>query len=282
MKVVFNCVNCGSADISKKIGRFAQFMAYRMFDYPREIQTPVGPIPPALMTNAATCRECGFVFSQLRPDADELSRVYQGYRTEDYVRDRSFFEPGYRKIHPLIGDGGVEIEVRQAAANGFLRDVVDVSSIKRVLDYGGDRGQHIPAMFAKCERLVYEISDSVVVPGVRLIKSLRDVEDVDFVIAANVMEHVSYPMEIMREIKSVCHKDTMVFLDVPLEMKDDADVDDSGNPVLFHEHINYFTTRSLTALIERSGFSLLKVARIPLDLGWQRATALYALARRDQ
>lgn len=221
MKVVFNCVVCSSAHITKYLGQFAPFLAHRLFDYPL-VHVNFGDrlYPPMLLTNSIRCEACGFIFSQLRPDPDEMARLYKGYRGEEYMALRKSFEPESRHVIAFSGNHPVEIASRQAAAEGFLGDAVDLAAIRRVLDYGGDQGQHIPAMFDGCERYVYEISGVDAVPGVKLVHTLRGLGNMDFVIAANVLEHVSYPLDLMRELRSVCGRDTLLFIDVPLETHD--------------------------------------------------------------
>jgi hypothetical protein len=217
-KIVFNCVFCGSKDLTKKIGAFAPYVSHKIFDYPIG-QVSMGGVAvfPSIFTNSIRCQCCGFIFSQLRPDNDEVARLYGDYRRPSYAQVRDLFEPGYAAIHDQIGNSQQEMESRQAAMADFLQDV-PFGSLKSVLDYGGDRGQHIPPAFSHCDKHVFDISKIAVVNGVNIVNSLQMLDKVDFIMSLNVFEHLSYPMDVMTELRSVCHKDTYVFIDIPLEV----------------------------------------------------------------
>ncbi len=81
MKIVHQCVVCESKDVTKQIGQFAPFIAHRVCDYPICHLTINGEqIFPFMLTNSITCNNCGFIFSQIRFEQDEMSRIYKNYR----------------------------------------------------------------------------------------------------------------------------------------------------------------------------------------------------------
>ena len=282
MKIVFACVICGCSDVRKKISQFAPFVAHRLFDYPMvKISFGGGAhIPPPVLTNALRCPACGFVFSQMRPDDDEMARLYAGYRGPHYVDERDAYEPGYRALNPLIGNGPDEIENRQKAMADFLGAAADLSSVRRVLDYGGDQGQHIPRILSAGEKIVYDISGKEPVPGVRSVRSLDGVRGVDFLMMSNVLEHVSYPTALLDDAAAVMAPGGFLFIDVPLEMSAADEIGEDEIPAFFHEHINFFSPRSLTRLIEIGGFILDRIAVVEIDYGWTTARAIFALAAK--
>lgn len=141
-----------------------------------------------------------------------------------------------------------------------------------MLDYGGDRGQYIPAWLGD-EKFVYEVSEGVsVVPGTTLLRSIKNLRGIDFVICSNVLEHVSYPSEILRDIKGTCNKGAKIFIDVPFELE--------GNdyPIFFHEHINQFNCDSLSALLSSNGFTLQRIERVDISFHDSTIKAVYAVA----
>lgn len=282
MKAVNHCVVCGSQRITKKIGAFAPFIAHRVLDYPilHVVINGAGMFPP-LFTNSLRCQECDFVFSQIRFDNDEMARLYHDYRGDEYARIRDIYEPGYAAINPLIGDGAVEIENRQRSVDDFLRDAVDPATISTLLDYGGDKGQHIPTLFSHCRKFVYEISNVAPLAGIETVSDLDTVGAVDFVMCCHVQEHLPYPGETLAAIKRVCTRGTKVFLEVPLEMSLDDPLQESQVPSQFHEHINFFTPRSLYALATANGFKPLKLEVRNIETGWIQRTSLYLLAEPD-
>ncbi|MBU6512292.1 MAG: methyltransferase domain-containing protein [Betaproteobacteria bacterium] len=280
MKVVNACVVCGSRNLSKRFGQFAPFVAHRIADYPMgTINIGGQTLHPPLFTNSMRCADCGFVFSQIRFEDDELQRLYQDYRGPEYTRVRNFFEPGYDKLNERIGSSPLEVRNRAAALMGFLQGLVDPRSRTSVLDYGGDMGQHIPQDFAHCRRFVFDISRVATVDGVSIVNDVNGLGVMDFVICSNVLEHVPFPARVIDDIKKVCGPDTVLFVDVPLEMNPAQDPPDQEIPAFFHEHVNYFTPRSINALLRYHGFSTLKTELFTIDMGWVTGHAIYVLAR---
>jgi hypothetical protein len=276
MKLAQHCVVCGSHNITKKLGLFAPFMASRLFELPLlKVNDGTGDRFLDVFTNAIWCNDCGAVFSQMRPDPDELARVYEDYRGPEYNRVRSFFEPGYERWAGIM-NSDMEWINRQSLSCSFLQDSIDPSQISRILDYGGDKGQFIPKIFTSGEKFVYDISGVGVVDGVRIVNDLAEVGKVDFAMASNVLEHVSYPQEIMADIVSTCRPGTYVFIDVPQEDPAKTWVVD------FHEHINFFTPHSVHRLIEQAGLKVLKMAIAETDHGvGPKGKSIFALARMD-
>ena len=128
--------------------------------------------------------------------------------------------------------------------------------------------------------MVYDISGYDAVPGVRMVPSLKDVGDVDFVMLSNALEHVSYPTSLLGEVLSVAAPDARLFIDVPLEMHPAASEDDI--PTYFHEHINFFTPGSLTSLIEIAGLVVEKIAVVEMEFGWSTCRSIFALAAKSR
>ena len=275
MKLTANCVSCGSNGVDKKIGLFAPFISHRVMDYPAQnLQLGGKEIgPPILFTNAVRCQVCEFVFSQVRFEDTEMSKIYENYRDETYAQLRNTFEPGYSQLNPLIGKSLTEINARQVAMADFFENGRALSHMKIVLDYGGDSGQHIPKFFEDAEKYVYEVSSSTPLEGVKSITDLKDIPSVDFIMCSNVLEHIPYPREVLREIKQLCTKNTKIFIDVPLE------IDAVNNfPSIFHEHINYFNEKSLRTMLNIEGFTVSKLNTYSMDFGWCQPKAVFALA----
>lgn len=273
MKLVHHCVICNSSNVTKKLGLFTPFMSHRMFEYPLiQVSDGSGVRFLDVFTNAIWCDDCGAVFSQMRPDADELARVYEGYRGPDYNAIRTIFEPNYPMMNAAI-DSDAEWKNRQNLSCDFLEDKVNPATIHRILDYGGDKGQYIPRIFSGSEKFVYDISGVGVEDGVQIVNDLAAVGQVDFVMASNILEHVSYPQEILADILKVCRPGAFIFIDVPQE-------NPAVTPVLdFHEHINFFTPATVRRLIECMGLSLLKMSLAKIDQGGSKTQSIYALAQ---
>lgn len=274
MKLISNCVCCGSKKLEKRLGYFQPFISNKVMDYPaQELNVNGGRFYPLLFTNSLKCLDCSFVFSQVRFDDEEMGKIYTDYRGESYTALRSIFEPGYAQLNKNLGKHPQEIQSRAAALTSFVQSEVDVAEISFVLDYGGDEGQHIPASFSKAKKYVYEVS------GVDVIEGVTKVNDsftgcADFIICSNVLEHLPYPAKALDKISNWMHKNTLLFIDVPDEI-----AANEHHPISFHEHINYFTEPSAKALMQKNGFEVLKVKTVELDYGYAQARQVFLLAK---
>ncbi len=279
MKIVHKCVACGSSHLKTKSGQFAPFIAHRVCEYPLcHININGTPIFPFMFTNSLECENCGFIFSQIRFEDEELAKIYSNYRGPEYTAIRNTFEPGYANLNALIGSGESELTSRERTMTDFVKDFIDVGAMGNVLDYGGDRGQNIPSLFASANKFVYDVSNPTPVAGVSIVDDLDALEPMDFIMSCNVLEHLPYPGEALDKIKKLCRPETRIFIDVPDELRGAEGSDYDAKTSYFHEHINFFSRRSLTALIETHGFRPLKCEQIQMEFGWTTANALYLIA----
>ena len=281
MKVVFNCIICGSKNMFKNVGLFMPFLAHRYFDYPQiRGAYPGFPMDFApLMSNIFKCRECGISFTQLRPDDDEMDRYYSDYGLEDYNRARSSMEPWYGEF---ISDKTKEPEAilnKARCIEEFFEGCLDTVGVKTLLDYGGGSGQSIPELFNLSKKYVLDRSMVSPQPHVTKISSIDDVCGYDLILLMEVLEHVSYPGQILSALKLACKRGTKLFVTVPNEGNQDLESDQCSRH--FHEHINHFTLRALATLLVYNGFRVLKFAHVSyIDRRYSNptVTSLFCLA----
>lgn len=253
--------------------------------------------PPSLCA-LLICRGCGFRFFDLRFDDAETGRLYAGYRGDDYFRVRHGFEPWYsRACNDGLG-GEPEMITRRRVFRSVIGRHLDPSAVTSVLDYGGDRGQLL-ADGPGIERLVFDPSDAVPLPGIAKVRSEADLAGRSFTIVTlcNVLEHSPFPDRLLASIKPLAA--SLLFIELPLERYSLTAVGRSPLylawlrlllrvPLLLravdlwstawrvkanlvpplgflklHEHLNFFDTRSLTALLEQCGFTILEVGVNP-------------------
>ena len=241
-----NCLCCNSLNLLFAESCFAPFIVERA-------------VLQSNLTNRVTCEDCGFVFAHYRFTDEEMDRIYRHYRSEEYINDRDAFEPGYRNIKMVI-----EVDSREKAMQDFLGKI----DAARVLDYGGDRGQYIPSMFDTSAKYVYDISNVEPMDGVQKLSELNG--SFDFIMLSGVLEHLPDPLAILKMLKNVCSK--YIFIAVPAK-KDPS----SPAPSRFHEHINFFTEKSLNEIVSRAGFNVLKCEKVTMDIGWCQETAHFLL-----
>lgn len=260
MKQAKSCLCCNCKNISKNSAVIMPFIAYRIFGY--EITTinsswNLHNFPLGLCLSqcfSCQCQNCGFLFLDMRFDDEEMSNLYHDYRGENYTKTRDAFEPGYLEKNNQI-ESGIKYK------NDIEIFLSDLGEFNTVLDWGGDDGINTP--YSNAEQIfIYDISNKKVLPKFKSIQSEElHTHNYDLIICSNVLEHVSYPQDILNEIKSVMNKDTILYIEVPYEkiMADNFDSKD----ILFkkkhwHEHINFYSEKSLAELLNNCNIEIIK------------------------
>ncbi len=86
--------------------------------------------------------------------------------------------------------------------------------------------------------------------------SLKEVQEkMDVIILSHVLEHLYFPEKILVEMRKLCHAQTIIYIEVPLNR------DYLCSPVnwqqLYFEHINHFGSQSLRRLLSSCAFNVL-------------------------
>ena len=313
MQIANRCVICDSTEFNTLPAQLAPFISYRIFPW-RPVYTigdvfdlvakkkvyrlfrpllyllGLGTKYFPLMIAAIHCRKCGFLFSDLRPDSAELARIYSDYRGPSYVRDRKRFEPGYAQFNFKLGDAE-EVALRVANLEEVLKKVkLPLDEIHVLLDYGGDEGQFIPDSMHGTRKIVYEVSDKPARAGVEKIAEIAKVPPIDFGMICHVLEHIPYPLDTLLELRSLIRPGGYVYIEVPLDVCaaifgltsiDGLERGDIGTgSVFFHEHINFFSPRSVGRLLQRAGFEVVFNEIAVLELRGVPTKIISAIGKR--
>lgn len=277
------CPCCGSNNLNLLPAVLAPFLA----------RYAVGS-PPA-RCSLAQCPGCSFRFFDSRLTADEVTKLYSGYRGEEYLRQRQNAEPWYScRVNDGLANDPNEIQTRNSATEAFLSPHMNGLEVNSVLDYGGDQGQFIPRTFGK-EKFVFELSAAQPVEGVTRIESEAALEGrrFDLVLLLGVLEHCSEPLSVVKKVRDLMRgPDSHVMIGVPYEWYGLKGVGTGwlyswyldmllqSGPLLklidfystvarvrchrippfgivkCHEHLNFFNEQSMTALLRRAGMKL--------------------------
>lgn len=82
----------------------------------------------------------------------------------------------------------------------------------------------------------------------------------DIITAQNVFAHNSYPLEFLQTCKKIMHDDSVLFIQTS-----QADmVVNNEFDTIYHEHLSFFNTASMDALVSRAGLNLIDVVKTPI------------------
>jgi hypothetical protein len=244
------------------------------------------------------CKECGLIYFDARYTPRNVAVLYTDYRTPSYVMDRAKFEKGYTKALNASFDSWEAVLYRRALILDFLVSAEYLNSVRRVCDYGGDRGQFIPVSFEA--RYVDDASQKTPVKGVKHWTQHRNL--VDLVMLCHVLEHLSDPLETLQKIRTdYLISNGYVYIEVPLDGVFYLKTKNRGLnfirdilvkiPIALrvlsyvfgifkvHEHLNYFNDRSLLYLLDVSGFDILRMKELDCKIGGYSGCMIQALAR---
>jgi hypothetical protein len=274
------CVICNSNNLNKYSAVISPFLAERIWGI------------KSFPLNLFWCKDCDFIFYNLRPDDDEMSKLYNNYRDHDYQKQREKHEKWYtEQINHLIS-GDTEQKNRKAASYEIIKSSIDIHQVNTIIDYGGDRGQFILDEFTNATKYVYDISNVNPVAGVNTINNKADIlQKFDFIMCCNLIEHVSYPLDILRSLKEFAHSKSIFYFEVPLDSPRKFFYSMRHYPFLcnilystlnrrplMHEHLNHFSTRSFKNMLKIECFNIIYIGTNTIDLGWTKGTSLYCLA----
>lgn len=263
---VSECVICNAPISAVKRALVAPFMSERIWN-----RKP-------FCVELVRCAGCGFLFYNPRPDDEEMKLLYRDYRKEEYLRMRHASEPWYTAQFNEDLASSSSYAVRRAKVRSILEAHLGERNIRRILDYGGDRGDLVAGLLGGAEPFVYDISGVQPAAGVKVVADPASCE-ADLFINSNVLEHVGFPRKLVGEIIKAAPEGGLIYLEVPsenplaisrmLRRMTQIGVMSAAHPRLarhilrpaslymMHEHINYYTEESLASLLRHSGAKVL-------------------------
>lgn len=222
---------------------------------------------------AIRCQNCHFVCSEFRYTDEQMQRYYHEYMQPESNNDRTY---GHYVFHRMRAEGTDWANLltlykqpwwinarKEAIVNVLKLNNINVSNITSVLDFGGDLGQYIPNELKHARRHVVEIEERNLVEGVTAVSSPADCEPVDLVLCCHTLEHVSWPNDLVVEMKRYLKPGGLLYIEVPNETEVVNNSSVNNTTLTMHEHINIFWMESLKALVERNGFEVLGGGNIP-------------------
>jgi hypothetical protein len=243
MNLATKCICCASTNLEKYPAFLTPFLAHRLFG--REDK---------LKCNTLLCNDCGCVFQDWRYTDAEMHTLYDNYRDAEYIRTRAHYEKGYAAVDKWFEKPVPYMSQIEELLTPFLTFPFTI------LDWGGDDGHNAP--FAQ-ERLlldVYDIGNRPVIPGAVKV-DFPDARCYDLIICSNLLEHVPYPAETLWEIKQSMNSETVLYIEIPFEPAM-CHVKEFCETGIWHEHVNMFSSNSITKLLQMCNLKVLATRNI--------------------
>lgn len=230
------------------------------------------------------CRSCSFIQTTLPFPDEAIARLYTDYRSDSYNRERIRYEPEYAAIASQAGSCIQEIQARTDGLTRWLSSKLNVEFNFSMLDYGGADGKFLPNLPG--EKYVFDISDIAPAEGVVGIRDASRLGSYSYIQLAHVLEHVSYPLSLTKKAVSFLRDSGYLYVEVPIEISDETIArlanGDKAIRLEIHEHINRYSAKSVTELLQSTDLSLIAVETEEVNLGWNKATIVRALGRKQR
>lgn len=280
-RIARHCICCSSEQLSRSPAILMPFVAKRVFGWePVEITNDWGlcDIKPGMaypICNSVRCVRCGVVFLDIRFTDEEMSVLYTDYRGEEYTNQRERYEPGYKERDAIIRLGAMHtFEVEN-----FLSPYLPPRP--KILDWGGDTGINTPFKSRSEVFHIFDISNKPMIEGaVRVDASTIETINYDLIVLSHVLEHLPWPGKTLARIGSIMCDDTVLYIETPYEdliRLGSSAIDLHTRKKYWHEHINFFTPKSLGSLLKCCGMRVIEMRFIEAD-GGGKHWHLFAIA----
>ena len=235
------------------------------------------------ITSLNFCLNCGFSSFTHRYNDLELKSIYGKYRSAYYQKLRQSVEPDYTMVvNNELGGDDVSSQRQTTILDNLKLCGIEPRSI---LDYGGDRGQMIPISLINDDTYVYDMSDVELVRGVqRLHLDELKSKSIDLVMINHTLEHMPDFINNLSRLMKDVKEDAYIYIELPydstflivfppstfgkkfrLHMFLNPKINlmyfrfkrlirfllKKSRPLEMHEHINFFTKKSVVELMKK-------------------------------
>ncbi len=267
-----SCSCCGSSERSRVFDLSAQKFCLANWTYSSDYSR-ILDIAPEVRFPVSRCLSCGFLYADLAPNQDFLTKVYEEViRHEDnlvaneassgyahrmrYIADLLELAPSRQPLRGLDYGCGLGVTLRLMASAGVISVGFDASSIRT------------------------RYAENANAAVVRSNEEVRTLAPYDLIVCDNILEHLVHPAETIKFLASISAPGAVLFASVPdyghrfvknLRRTIDKGLspDMSLNP---WEHLNYFDMDHLDEMLSKAGFlpiSDLELAGV-VDIGLRR------------
>ena len=263
-RIATHCVCCFSENLKSSPAILMPFVAHRTFGWePVTIDNTWGLSTVKngkaySICKSLFCDDCGLLFLDIRFSENELSNLYKDYRGKEYNLLREKYEQGYTLRNNNLNAG-----------INYIKDIEDflipyLFFPISILDWGGDTGKNTPFKDNNEFLDIYEISNKETIDGAKRVnKKEANSKKYKLIVCSNVLEHVPYPSDLLFDITQSMDKESILYIEVPIEcMVLNYHSDLHLIKKHWHEHINFFSEKSLYSLLKNIGLEVKELKRL--------------------
>ena len=196
------------------------------------------------------CQRCGTIQQPVEPQVDEL------------------LDTIYRVSHDnaCSGTRTGEGEFGRQRAENFLTAVDLAQMPPRVLEIGCNEGHMLQFCKERGAQTMVGVEPSMEEefspgPGIQILpgyfdRTLLKGQTFDLAYMIEVLEHIPFPVEFLRDVHSVLESDGRIAISVP-NCESGLEYGNIGMPI--HEHLIYFTPESLAGTLQRASFEVVRI-----------------------
>lgn len=138
-------------------------------------------------------------------------------------------------------------------------------------------------------KYVFDISDITPLDGITKIKNESELGSYSYIQLAHILEDVPFSLDLTKKAAgflgdSGCLYSGCLYIEVPQDLTDEerrgVENGEETKRLLIHEHINQYCSRSVNELLRSAGLLPVTIESEVINLGWNKATIIRALARK--
>jgi 2-polyprenyl-3-methyl-5-hydroxy-6-metoxy-1,4-benzoquinol methylase len=215
------------------------------------------------------CQDCGFVYTNPRPDTNEIGKYYQ---SADYMSHNTSSTSLFHKLYRLVRNYMYKKKLSRISAH--LNRNIQASTI---LDYGAASGDFLSYCISRGVTQVSGVEPDATCRKIALeqhgvfLKSEKELPDFkdaafDVITLWHVLEHVHNLDETIRNFYDKLNEKGVLVISVPnIDALDCKIYKEYWSAYDVPRHLYHFNTKTISTLMDRHGFKLDKTYPLMFD-----------------